>query len=91
VAPSFEGLYEIGDFLRRGVPLARLTDVNIDALTAWDFHGLRIDGLVRSMWYTPQHTTSFALGLVAVIVSIRLAGRARRSPTFSRGSRSDCR
>ncbi len=77
VAPSFEGLYEIGDFLRRGVPLSRLTDVNIDALTAWDFHGLRIDGLVRSMWYTPQHTTSFALGLVAVIVSIRLAGRAQ--------------
>ena len=85
VAPSFEGLYEIGDFLRRGVPLSRLTDVNIDALTAWDFHGLRIDGLVRSMWYTPQHTTSFALGLVAVIVSIRLAGRARPLAYFLTG------
>lgn len=77
MAPSFEGLSEIGDFLRRGIPLSRLADVNIDALTAWDFHGLRIDGLVRSMWYTPQHTTSFALGLIAVIVAVRLPGRAR--------------
>jgi hypothetical protein len=77
VAPSFEGLYGIGEYLRRGIPPTRLTDVNIDALTAWDFHGLRIDGLVRSMWYTPQHTTSFALGLIAVIVSIRLPARAR--------------
>jgi len=76
-APSFEGLYGIGDFLRRGVPLSELTDVNIDALTAWEFHGIRIDGLVRSMWYTPQHSTSLALGLIAVIVAIRLPGRAR--------------
>jgi len=77
VAPSFEGTYEILKFLRRGIPLSALADVNIDALTAWDFHGLRIDGLVRSMWYTPQHTTSFALGLIAVIVATRLPDRAR--------------
>jgi len=37
------------------------------------------------MWYTPQHTTSFALGLVAVIVSIRLAGRARPLAYFLTG------
>lgn len=76
-APSFEGAYKIADLLRRGIPLSQLRDLNIDAITAWDFHGLRIDGLVRSMWYTPQHTTSLALGLVALIVATRLTTATR--------------
>jgi hypothetical protein len=37
------------------------------------------------MWYTPQHTTSFALGLIGVIVSIRLAGRAQPLAYFLTG------
>ncbi len=77
MAPSYEGLYKIGDFVRRGIPFDALRDLNIDAITAWDFRGLRIDGLVRSMWYTPQHETSFALGLVAVLVASRLTASAR--------------
>jgi hypothetical protein len=77
VAPSFEGAFKILEFLRRGIPLDRLRDLNIDAITAWDFHGLRIDGLLRSMWYTPQHSTSLALGLVAVLVASRLASSPR--------------
>jgi hypothetical protein len=77
MAPSFEGLYKVVQFMRRGVPFDALRDLNIDAISAWDFRGLRIDGLVRSMWYTPQHETSFALGLVAVLVASRLARTAR--------------
>lgn len=77
IAPSFEGLYKLVDLWRRGAPLSAVTNLNIDAITAWDFHGLRIDGLVRSMWYTPQHATSFALGLVAMVVASRLPARAR--------------
>ena len=33
------------------------------------------------MWYTPQHTTSFALGLVAVLVASRMTA-ATRWPAF---------
>ncbi len=36
--------------------------LNIDAMTAWEFRGLRIDSLVRSMWYNPQHSMAAALG-----------------------------
>ena len=85
MAPSFEGLYKIVEYLRRGAPLAALRDQNIDAITAWDFHGLRIDGLVRSMWYTPQHSTSFALGLVALLVASRLTGAPRPRTVLTTG------
>ena len=81
MAPSYEGLYKVVQFAWRGTPMDALRDLNIDAISAWDFRGLRIDGLVRSMWYTPQHTTSFALGLVAVIVASRLSA-ATRWPAF---------
>lgn len=79
LAPSFEGLYKIVEFCRRGIPLENLRNLNIDAVTAWDFQGLRIDDLVRSMWYTPQHSTSFALGLVGVLVASRWSDDTRRS------------
>ena len=46
----------------RGRPLSALLDMNIDAVTNWSFGGLRIDNVPRSLWYTPQHTTSIALG-----------------------------
>jgi hypothetical protein len=70
VAASAEGLYAIVDLVRRGEPLALLSDVNIDAVTAWHFNGLRIDNVPRSLWYTPQHTTAVALGLVGWLVAI---------------------
>jgi len=81
MAPSYEGLYKVVQLASRGVPMDALRDLNIDAISAWDFRGLRIDGLVRSMWYTPQHTTSFALGLVAVLVASRMTA-ATRWPAF---------
>ena len=77
LAPSLEGLYTIIDFWRRGVPLDGLRELNIDAVTAWNFQGLRIDGLIRSMWYTPQHSTSMALGLTATLAASRIATPAR--------------
>lgn len=54
VAVSAEGLYAIVDLVRRGRPLAALADTNIDAVTAWEFGGLRIDNMPRSLWYTPS-------------------------------------
>lgn len=78
-APSFEGLYATVDLWRRHVPFDALREDNIDAISNWVFHGLRVDGLARSMWYTPQHSISFALGLVAVIAASRLP----RSPRLA--------
>jgi hypothetical protein len=69
VAASAEGAYAIVDLARRGAPLAALSDMNIDAVTAWFFNGLRIDNVPRSLWYTPQHATSVALGLVSWLVA----------------------
>jgi hypothetical protein len=77
LAPSLEGLYTIIDYSRRGLPMDGLRELNIDAVTAWSFRGLRIDGLIRSMWYTPQHATSMALGLASVIAASRLAAPTR--------------
>ena len=50
--------------------------MNIDAITAWRYGGLRIDNIPRSLWYTPQHTTSLALGLVGLLVASAAGARA---------------
>ena len=76
VAASAEGLYAIVDLVRRGEPLAALSDMNVDAVTAWFFNGLRIDNVPRSLWYTPQHTTAVALGLVGWLVAISAGSAA---------------
>lgn len=66
VASSLEGTYEIWKLRRLHRPLVLVRDVNIDALTAWDFFGHRIDGLPRCLWYVPQHSAAYALGIVAL-------------------------
>lgn len=76
VAASAEGTYAIVDFLSRGQPLADLQDVNIDAITAWHFDGMRIDNVPRSLWYTPQHTTAAALGIIGWIIGIAAGATA---------------
>lgn len=78
VAASAEGVYAIVDLVRRGAPLALLSDMNIDAVTAWQFNGLRIDNVPRSLWYTPQHTTAVALGLVGWLIGISAGAAASK-------------
>src|SRR5439155_14797044 len=70
VGASAEGLAAIVDLVRRGQPLSGLRDLNIDAVAAWAFKGLRIDDLPRAMWYTPHHASAYALGLLVVPVAI---------------------
>jgi hypothetical protein len=77
LAASAEGLYAIADVLRHGRPWTVLRDTNIDAISNWSFGGLRIDNIPRSLWYTPQHTTSIALGLVALTIAALAGARAR--------------
>ena len=69
LAVSAEGLYMSWVLHERGRSLTFLKYYNIDAITAWRFNGLRIDSLVRSMWYNPQHSMSAALGLIALPVA----------------------
>ena len=66
LAASAEGTYALIDLARRGRPLSWVRELNIDAMTAWAFGGLRVDNLPRSFWWVPQHATACALGLVAL-------------------------
>lgn len=93
VAASAEGSYEIWTLWERGRSLSILRETNIDAITAWHFQGHRIDGLPRCLWYVPQHSMAYAVGLIAIaaaavagstgsIGSILLAGSALAASTM---------
>jgi hypothetical protein len=69
LAASAEGSYLLWRYWTEGRPLDALRDFNVDAATMWLFRGLTIDGLPRSLWYTPQHAGACALGLVALLVA----------------------
>jgi hypothetical protein len=66
VAASAEGTYEIYRLWSLGQSLRELHNINIDAITAWHFQGVRIDGLPRCLWYVPQHSTAYALGAMGL-------------------------
>ena len=82
LASSAEGLYAIIDLLSRGRSLSLVRELNIDAITAWYFQGLSIDGLPRSIWWNPQHSLACALGLVALTAATR-SGAGMRWQTAS--------
>lgn len=66
---SAEGLYGIWTLKTRGDPLTYLRNLNIDALTAWFLGSLTVDGLPRSLWYTPQHAFACAAALMALVIA----------------------
>ncbi|MBI4476085.1 MAG: hypothetical protein HY654_02870 [Acidobacteria bacterium] len=84
VAASAEGAYVLWDLWRRGTPLAAVRQLNIDAITLWFFQALTIDGLPRSLWYTPQHAAACGLGLVALTAALRGSSASGAVP-FSSG------
>ena len=69
VASSAEGVYETWWLWRHHIALRYLQDTNIDAISNWRFHGLRVDGLQRCLWYVPHHMMSYAAGCVALVVA----------------------
>jgi hypothetical protein len=70
LASSAEGIYQSLKLWQRGVPLAELRNWNIDAVTAWPpLGGHRIDGLQRCLWYVPQHSMAYALGIIALVAA----------------------
>jgi hypothetical protein len=74
---SAEGFWEIRDLWARGRSIDALRYMNVDAVTAWRFNGLRIDGVHRTMYYTPQHGLSCTLGLLGLAVAIVSGSRGR--------------
>ena len=70
LASSAEGIYQTYKLWQRGVPLPELRNWNIDAVTAWPpLGGHRIDGLQRCLWYVPQHSMAYALGITALVAA----------------------
>jgi hypothetical protein len=85
LAASAEGTFVLEQLWRAGKPIAAVTDMNIDAITNWQFGGLRVDGLPRGLWYNPQHSFACALGLVAGIVAATGGARASRRTIWLAG------
>jgi hypothetical protein len=77
VAASAEGIFVLQQLWRAGGPLGAVTEMNIDAISSWQFGGLRIDDLPRGLWYNPQHSFACALGLIATVIAA--AGGAKAS------------
>ncbi len=85
LASSAEGFAAIVDLLSRGRPLSALREVNIDAITAWWYNGLRIDGVHRTMFYNPQHSLSGMLGLLGLLAAAEAGSRATSRAALASG------
>jgi hypothetical protein len=70
-AASYEGLAVLFRAIWVGEPLRSFKDVNVDAFSRWFFELTSLDGLHRSMLYTPQHLFSYSLLLVLILVLSR--------------------
>lgn len=90
VASSAEGLAGIVGLLYTDQPLSTLKNVNIDAISSWALGGYRIDGLQRSIWYVPQHSMAYALGLIAIIGVAAAGSRIKRGASFLLGCALAC-
>ena len=76
LAASAEGTFVLQQLWRAGRSISAVTDLNIDAITNWQFDGLRIDGLPRGLWYNPQHSFACALGLIGALVAATAGAKA---------------
>jgi hypothetical protein len=83
VAASWEGLAVIARAGWLGEPLGSFKDTNLDAFSRWVFGLTSLDGLHRSLLYTPQHLFSYSLLLVLVVLVLRGEPRGVGSSLFS--------
>ncbi len=70
-AASYEGLAVLVRAAWIGEPLGSFRDVNLDAFSRWFFELTSLDGLHRSLLYTPQHLYSYSLLLILVLLLYR--------------------
>lgn len=47
------------------------SDINVDALSRWVFELVSLDGLHRALLYTPQHSFSYSLLIILILLMIR--------------------
>lgn len=70
---SYEGAYVLADFWSRRVPLERVRELNIDAISRWTFESMPLDGLQRLLFYQPHHACGYALALMGLLAVARRA------------------
>jgi hypothetical protein len=85
VAASFEGLAILGRSLWLGSPFADFRTMNVDAFSRWVFELTSLDGLHRSLLYTPQHLFSYSLLLILVLMVLRGEPRGAASSALAGG------
>jgi hypothetical protein len=73
-AVSYEGVFVL---LRALVSGESFRDTNVDAVGRWVLGLVSLDGLHRSLLYTPQHLFSYSLLLVLLVLVIRGEPRSR--------------
>ncbi|MFQ5790153.1 MAG: hypothetical protein ACE5JI_06705 [Acidobacteriota bacterium] len=84
-AASFEGLAALTQAAWQGEPLTSFRDMNLDAFSRWAFELTSLDGLHRSLLYTPQHLFSYSLLLLLCLIVLRGGPRAVSSCLLAGG------
>jgi hypothetical protein len=79
-AASYEG---VSILLRSFWTGGSFRDLNVDAFTRWVFGLTSLDGLHRSLLYTPQHLFSYSLLLILILLVVRGKTRGLELSSFA--------
>jgi hypothetical protein len=82
LSTSFEGLYILFDLSSKNAPLAAIRNLNIDAISRWNFGGIPIDGLQRVLFYQPHHIVGYVIGLIGLL-ALAVRQRATDGAAFA--------
>jgi hypothetical protein len=85
VAASYEGMAALLRSLWLGESLGAFRNMNLDAFSRWFFELTSLDGLHRSLLYTPQHLYSYSLLLILVLLVYRFEPRGVASSILAGG------
>jgi hypothetical protein len=69
--------------LRAGLGVESWTQVNLDAFSRWVLGLVSLDGLHRSILYTPQHLFSYSLLVLLIVLVTRGEPRDRRTAVLA--------
>jgi len=69
-AASYEGAAALAKAVAAGESLGSFRELNVDAFSRWVLQLTSLDGLYRSLLYTPQHLFSYSLLLVLMLLVV---------------------